>query len=35
LYEAEGAAPRGSSDKNPVVLNRYATASYFRRCAPS
>ena len=30
FYEAEGAAPRGSSDKNPVVLNRYATASYFR-----
>jgi predicted permease len=30
LYEAEGAPPRGSTDKNPVVLYRFASPEYFR-----
>jgi predicted permease len=29
LYIAEGQAPRGANDANPVVVNRVATPSYF------
>lgn len=29
FYTAEGAAPRGSNDPNPVILNRVASAQYF------
>jgi predicted permease len=29
FYHAEGAAPRGPNDPNPVVLNRMASAGYF------
>ena len=30
FFMAEGAPPRGKDDKNPVVLQRYATVDYFR-----
>ena len=30
FYRAEGAAPRGPNDPNPVVLNRVATGGYFQ-----
>ena len=30
FYQAEGAAPRGPNDPNPVVLNRVATEGYFK-----
>jgi len=30
FFEAEGQPPRGPSDKNPVVLHRYATPGYFQ-----
>jgi predicted permease len=30
FYEVEGAPPRGKDDKNPVVLQRFATLDYFR-----
>jgi putative ABC transport system permease protein len=30
FFEIEGAPPRGKDDKNPVVLQRYATLDYFR-----
>ena len=29
LYQAEGAAPRGPNDPNPIILNRVASAGYF------
>jgi predicted permease len=30
FFAAEGQAPRGANDSNPVVLNRVATPTYFR-----
>lgn len=30
FFEAEGQAPRGPGEKNPVVLQRYASHAYFR-----
>jgi predicted permease len=30
LFVVDGAPPRGKDEKNPVVLQRYATADYFR-----
>ncbi len=30
FFQAEGAPPRGKDDKNPVVLQRYATVDYFK-----
>ncbi len=30
FFTVEGAPPRGKDDKNPVVLQRYATVDYFR-----
>jgi putative ABC transport system permease protein len=30
FFTVEGAPPRGKDEKNPVVLQRYATADYFR-----
>ena len=29
FYQAEGAAPRGPDDPNPIILNRMATGGYF------
>ena len=29
FYQAEGAAPRGPNDPNPIILNRVASAGYF------
>jgi predicted permease len=29
FYHAEGAAPRGPNDPNPIILNRVASAGYF------
>ena len=30
FFTVEGASPRGKDDKNPVVLQRYATVDYFK-----